>query len=562
MLRVCDRDLDKAVLIDAVHRIGVDRRFLGFLFRLCICECIFIVGDCDHCRTVCRQRHINLAVLDIEYIHILDIRGCAADRVNSGLFIGLGCALQRDDRVLRCGQVLVRDHNRDGGSIRSFRRICACLGNIFGLCRHQDLTEFTALAVIIGIEIQAGENVAAAAPERCEIHICICIAAERLCLCDCTGRLIVAAEIVFGDAELCTRIILVDRSLHRRQDRHIFHAPLTDPAVLDEILFVKRPDGLQPVVSTVPAGFGIIMDIQHIEQARSRFLGSLLHGIEIIVNIPMIAALCLQRFPFGAGLIVCEVVVCGVTVERRAVDLSLRIQLLDGCRNFCGFLAQLLCADRLRMNAAVRMMPERGLIIQRISLNARFRLRIAQLPDDVIDIFIHIDHTVFEIRFLCECAALCQLDFVPACRRCRLCLGDGALLIRCRIACELQGGQLIIDAAALCLFGKLLHAVCRCIGSREIIIRAVFPVGSGIGSIGLPVICRHAVAALTQRGRRHLLEIILMRILVDAVNIRADLLSLAGKINGNLHVIAVCRGDSRCSACGCAKHHQRRQKRK
>ena len=64
----------------------------------------------------------------------------------------------------------------------------------------------------------------------------------------------------------------------------------------------------------------------------------------------MIAALCLQRFPFGAGLIVCEVVVCGIAVERRAVDFSLRIELLDGCRDFCGFLAQFLCTDRLRMN--------------------------------------------------------------------------------------------------------------------------------------------------------------------------------------------------------------------
>ena len=417
---------------------------------MCAVECGRIIGDNDHGCGICRECHIDLAAGHICDLQQLDLGGFRRDCINGRLLVGFLCAVQRDDGMLCIGHILVRDHDCHLGSILVDSGICTGLGDILGLCGHQRFTECAALAVIIRIEVDAGEDIAAAAPERCEIHARIRIAAERLRLRDRAGGIVLAAEIVFGDAELGLRIILVDRSLNGRQDRHIDLTPLTDPAVLDEALFIERSDGLEPVLRTLAAGFGIIMDIEDIEQPDAGLFGCLLHRIEIVIEIPVIAALCLNRFPFVVVIGICEMIVCGVAVECRAEDLSLRIELLDGCRNLSGFVAQLLHADLLRMDAAVCTRPERRLIVERIALHTGRGLRIAELADDVIHIFIHIDLAVGEIGLLGECAALDHLNFVPARRRSGFLLGDGALFVGGNIARELESRQLIPEAVFLC----------------------------------------------------------------------------------------------------------------
>ena len=290
------------------------------------------------------------------------------------------------------------------------------------------------------------------------------------------------------------------------------------------------------------------MNIQHIQQTGTSCIGCLFHLIQVAVQIPVIALLCLEGSPFGRAVVIRQVIVGGVAIQGRAEDLRIGIQCLHCLCHFHGFFVQLRNGHRIRMQPAVSGIPQSRLIVQAVALDAGSALRISQLFDDVMHILIHIYVSVRQIRRIRKGTALGQHNLVPPVGGSSLRFGYGTVLVRCHIACQLQSRQLIANAVGRRLPGQGLHTIRRITGIGQMGVRRVLPVCPGIGCVGLPVVASKPVAALPDGVNREFTVVILVSTLVDAIDIGADRLAFAAKVNCHLHLIAgVCAAGTRQS---------------
>ena len=427
-------------MIDQAVDIGEGLCPLGDLVRVVKCKSFkirCIITDNDHCSRVGRECDIDCIAGNI--VHNVDqanIGGIAVYCIDRSRLILRAAVFELNGSILRIGQALVCEHHSDLTVVLTAdRRIGGSKRHIICHSRNERIAEMTAVSVIVGIQLHAGEDIVAAAPERCKINICICIAAERFCLCDRTADLIITAEVVFRNGELRAGIIGINGILDRRQDRDILLTPLSDPAILHKALFIERADRLQSVLCAVSAGFGVVVDIQHIEQPHTGFIACLLHIIEILVDIPVI-------FPVGVGSVpvitVSKMIVCRVAVERRSEDLCFRVNGFDRFGKLDGLFGQLGHCDGVGVHTTVCMLPECRLVIKAIALNTGRTACITERIDDVIDILVHVYGSVRQIGGHGESTALCEFHRIPAAGGCCFRFRYAAVLIGCHIACHLQ----------------------------------------------------------------------------------------------------------------------------
>ena len=139
----------------------------------------------------------------------------------------------------------------------------------------------------------------------------------------------------------------------------------------------------------------------------------------------------------------CKMIICSIAIECRSEYLRIGIDRLYDLRNFNGLFGKLCHRYRIRVNSAVCMLPQCRLIVKTIALHAGRCGRISEILDEIIDILIHINNAVRQIRCIRKCTALGENDLIPAIGWCGFFFGNSAVCICRNIACELQCGKLV-----------------------------------------------------------------------------------------------------------------------
>ena len=211
------------------------------------------------------------------------------------------------------------------------------------------------------------------------------------------------------------------------------------------------------------------------------------------------------------------------------------------------------------MYTAVGVVPQGRLIVQAVTLNALGAGGIAEGLDDEVDVFVHVDHAVIGIGHQGEGGVLGQDDLVPPGRGRSLGFGDAAVFVRRHIARQLQGGQAVRDLVEARLVDEGGDRRTGGLIIAQIAVGGVVPVRSGVGGVVLPVVGGGAVAALPDGGGLHLLVLILVAILIDAIDIRADGLATGSQVNGDVHGILLrsCMSEGHCRTG--RRQHKRQQ---
>jgi len=185
------------------------------------------------------------------------------------------------------------------------------------------------------------------------------------------------------------------------------------------------------------------------------------------------------------------------------------------------------------------IVPQDWFIVQAVSLNTGRSGGVAQGLDQIVDVFIHVNIIVCNIRFECQSSVFLEFDFLPAggwsCFR----FQNGSGFVCRNIARHLQGCHLVRDVVFLagCRQSSAGIAATVCVVT-DVGIGTIVPVFTSVGIVGFPVVASQTVTALPNGVNGNIFQVAAVTRIIDPINVWADGFLFSSQIDSNRHIIA------------------------